>query len=178
MEGYKKDFQKDFTPAEARDLRQLLAGEAPKGMSLYSRVSKVRFGNVGVGQVYIKDEAPEKKDTAPVNGFDTEKIDRLLARVGVDEDDAFYRELGSVIYSLGRDAENPRELRYAYGLLMEGGFKKSRTAAVFAGVLAVCSLLALPFVRQAEPAYVTRAENHRIRQEAQITGCISDGGGF
>lgn len=66
----------------------------------------------------------------------------------------------------------------AYGLLMEGGFKKSRTAAVFAGVLAACSLLALPFVRQAEPAYVTRAENHRIRQEAQITGCISDGGGF
>ena len=101
------------------DLRQLLAGEAPKGMSLYCRVSKVRFGNAGVVQVYIKDETPEKKDTAPVNGFDTEKIDRLLTRVGVDEDEAFYRELDAVIYSLGRDAENPRELRYAYGLLME-----------------------------------------------------------
>lgn len=119
LEGYKKDFQKSFTPEEDLELGQLLAGETPKGMSLYCRVSKVRFGNVGVGQVYIKEEPREKKESVPAMGFDTEKIDRLLARVGVDEDEAFYRELQAMIYSLGRDAENPRELRYAYGLLME-----------------------------------------------------------
>lgn len=119
LEGYKKDFQKDFAPTEALELRQLLAGKTPDGLSLYSRASKISFFRGRVVQVYIKQEAPEMKATGPALGFDTEKIDRLLARVGVDEDEAFYRELNALIYSLGRDAENPRELHYACGILME-----------------------------------------------------------
>ena len=119
LEGYKKDFQKAFSPEEDLSLGRLLAGEAPKGMSLYCEVSKVRFDSRTMGRVFLKEEPREKEKSQPALGFDTEKIDRLLARVGVDEDEDFYRELDGLIYSLGRDAQNPRELRYAYGILME-----------------------------------------------------------
>ena len=84
LEGYKKDFQRDYAPAEELVLGQLLAGAAPEGLSLYSRVSKVSFGGGGVVQAYIQTEPREKKESGPVNGFETGKIDRLLARVGVD----------------------------------------------------------------------------------------------
>ena len=118
LEGSKKDFQKEFAPLEELELGQLIAGAAPEGLSLYSRVSKVTFGG-GVVQTYIQTEPREKKESGPVNGFETGKIDRLLARVGVDEDEDFYRELDGLLDSLGRNAKNPAELRYAYGLLME-----------------------------------------------------------
>lgn len=118
LEGRKKDFQRDYAPLEELELGKLLAGVAPEGLSLYSRVSKVSFGG-GVVQTYIQTEPREKKESGPVNGFETGKIDRLLARVGVDEDEDFYRELDGLIDSLARDAKKPAELRYAYGLLME-----------------------------------------------------------
>ena len=118
LEGRKKDFQRDYAPLEELALGQLLAGAAPEGLSLYSRVSKVTFGG-GVVQIYIQTEPREKKESGPVNGFETGKIDRLLARVGVDEDETFYQELDRLINSLAKDAKNPAELRYAYGLLME-----------------------------------------------------------
>jgi len=118
LEGRKKDFQRDYAPLEELALGQLLAGAAPEGLSLYSRVSKVTFGG-GVVQTYIQTEPRETKESGPVNGFETGKIDRLLARVGVDEDEDFYQELDGLIDSLARDAKNPAELRYAYGLLME-----------------------------------------------------------
>ena len=119
LEGSKKDFQKEFAPLEELELGQLLAGKAPEGLSLYSRASKVTFRGSRVVQDYIKTEPREKKDTGPVNSFETEKIDRLLARIGVDEDESFYQDLDKLIYSLGRDAKNQVELKYAYGLLME-----------------------------------------------------------
>lgn len=119
LEGRKKDFQRDYAPLEELALGQLLAGAAPEGLSLYSRASKVSFDGGGVVQIYIQTEPREKKESGPVNGFETVKIDRLLARVGVDEDEDFYQELDGLIDSLARDTKNPAELRYAYGLLME-----------------------------------------------------------
>ncbi len=53
FEGRKKDFHAEFAPKEELELEQLLNGKAPKGMSLYHRVSRVSFPGSGVLQIQL-----------------------------------------------------------------------------------------------------------------------------
>ncbi len=119
LESGKKDFQAAFSPEEELELGQLLTGKTPEGMSLYGKVSRVSFRGGGVRQSYIKTEPRKETVKKAVNRFRTEEIDRVLSQVGVNESEDFYRALDSVVYSLGRDAENTEEAVYAYRLLME-----------------------------------------------------------
>ncbi len=119
LESGKKDFQAAFSPEEELELGQLLMGKTPEGMSLYSKVSRVSFRGGGVRQSYIKTEPRKETVKKAVNRFQTEEIDRVLSQVGVNESEDFYRALDSVVYRLGRDAENTEEAVYAYRLLME-----------------------------------------------------------
>lgn len=119
FESSKKDFQVDYAPEEELELGQLLNEKTPEGMSLYGKVSRVSFHGGGVRQTYIKTEPRKETVKKTVNHFKTEEIDRVISQVGFNESEDFYRALDSVVYSLGRDAENTEEAVYAYRLLME-----------------------------------------------------------
>ena len=54
-----------------------------------------------------------------MNGFDKNKIESILRTSEGKQDDEITQDIYGVIYSLGRDAGNEEEHRYAYALLLQ-----------------------------------------------------------
>lgn len=53
-----------------------------------------------------------------MNGFDKGRIESILRTAEGKQDDEITQDIYGVIYSLGRDAGNEEEYRYAYAILL------------------------------------------------------------
>ena len=54
-----------------------------------------------------------------MNGFDQETIETIIKKSEDKQDEELQHDIYGVIYSLGRDAENSEEFRYAYDKLLK-----------------------------------------------------------
>ena len=54
-----------------------------------------------------------------VNGFDIDKIEKIIKVCENKQDDNISQDIYGVIYSLGRDRSNDEEYKYAYTILLK-----------------------------------------------------------
>ena len=111
-----------------------------------------------------------------MNNFKMTEIEQFFNAPDYDDDNLINSEFFGVIYSLGRDAENDEEYRYALNLLLSLCDRKSqrvRTRAIIA-----ISLLAIKHKRlereRVEPIIIREWEIADDENKATIRDAIDD----
>ena len=111
-----------------------------------------------------------------MNNFNVSEIEKLLNASDYEDSSKINPELYSVIYSLGRDAENEEEYQYAFDILLSLCDRKAQNVRVYA-ILAM-SLLAVIHRRlereKVESIIKKEWENADKKGKATIQDAVND----